>query len=170
MNSVSCDQLGYHETPVRVHFGQVDRYGYLWHGHAAAIFEIARADVARPFGLSAHEISGAGFAVPMIELRCQYRRPARDDEALVVQSTLLRPHLPLPELRFMYRLLRPAEGGMTEILRGETRQLLLRDGGRLVMRVPAEFRERLERLWTYLESRPRWPAAPVPGSISRGGA
>lgn len=150
------ERLGYHETPVRVPFGFVDAYGCLWHGHAASYFEMARADLVRPFGLSAADLARAGLLVPMLELHCEYRKQAFDDEELVVQSTLLRPERPLPHLAFEYHIVRVAGGD--EVLRGHTRQLLTHREKGVLIRAPAPVREALERIYAYLDARPRWPA------------
>jgi acyl-CoA thioester hydrolase len=146
---------GYHETRLRVQFGQVDRYSVLWHGHAASFFEIARADMVRDFGLGAPDLSKSNLAVPMVEFSCEYFKPAFDDDALTVQSTLLQPELPVPELVFHYRVVRIRD--QQELFRGRTRQLVTRSDGRIRIRVPSPFRERLEEVWAYLAGRPRWP-------------
>lgn len=152
--SVTYATLGYQETAVRVQFGSVDRYGTLWHGHLPAYCEMARADLARPFGLGASDLLEADLVVPMLELHCVYKAPAYDDEALVVQSTLLKPQLPIPELAFLYRVRRTTT--RDEIARVRTRQLLMRHEGRLLVRVPPAIQQRLERLWAHLSTQPVW--------------
>ena len=143
--SVAYQTLGYHETPVRVQFSHVDRYGTLWHGHIIGFCEIARADLARPFGLGVTDLLEADLAVPILELAVQYKAPAFDDELLVVQSTLLRPDLPLPELAFLYRLVRTSTS--TAVAHARTRQLFVRPDGRVIVRVPGTDPERLDRVW-----------------------
>jgi acyl-CoA thioester hydrolase len=151
---VAYQTLGFQETPGRVQFGHVDRYGTLWHGHVPAFLEIARADLARPFALGASDLLKAGLTVPMLELDCQYKAPAFDDEALVVQCTLLRPQLPLPELVFLYRIVRAASHD--EIARARTRQLFVRPDGRLIVRVPHAIQQRLDSVWGHLAKQPVW--------------
>lgn len=146
--------LGYHETPIRVPFGHIDGYGYLWHGHALSYFEIARADLVRPFGLSALNLLEAGLAVPMLELSCEYKKPAFDDEELVVRSTLIKHEIPLPYLDFLYRIKRMDDD--EEILRGKTRQMLVKKDGTVLIRIPGPIRQRLEEIWEYLAQQPTW--------------
>lgn len=146
--------FGFHETALRVPFGWVDRYDCLWHGHALSCFEMARADLVRSFDLSASQFLEAGLVVPMVDLECQFHAPARDDEALVIESTLTRPELPVPQLTFFYRV-RRVDGGK-EVLRGRTRQQVIRKDGRVLVRLPPEIRARLERVWAYLDSCRRW--------------
>jgi acyl-CoA thioester hydrolase len=151
---MNYETLGYHDTPVRVQFGQVDRYGTLWHGHVLTFCEAARADLARPFELGAVDLLKADLAVPMLDLSCQYKAPALDEDALIVQSTLLKPELPFPELRFQYRIVRP--GTDSEIARVTTRQLVVRPNGTIIVRLPESIRDRLQRVWEYLSTRPAW--------------
>ena len=152
---VAYKTFGYQETPVRVQFGFVDCYGTLWHGHVPSFCEIARADLARPFGLGAPDLLKADLAVPMLEFNCLYKAPAFDDDQLVVQCTLLQPQLRLPELAFVYRIVR--KGARDEIARIRTRQLMVRRDGRVIVRIPPEIHERLGRVWAHLATQPAWP-------------
>jgi acyl-CoA thioester hydrolase len=151
---IAFTTLGYHETPLRVPFNWVDGYRTLWHGHAPACFEIARADLARPHGVSAPALRSLGLVAPMLDIACEYQAPAFDDEMLVIQSCLLQPSLPIPELVFRYRVVRSADGRM--ILRGRSRQLITREDGRIIVRLPAAVKDGLDSVWSYLAMRPRW--------------
>ncbi len=155
-SSIPSTRLGYHPLRVRVAFGQVDSYGILWHGHARSYFEQARADLVRLFDLPAAKLLQAGLVVPMVDLQVQYRSPARDDDPLDVQLTLLRPELPVPYLLFEYRIVLPEE--RREILRGATRQLVTKSDGSVLIRLPGPVAICLENIWRYLDDRPRWDA------------
>lgn len=154
MSAMRYQLLGHHETPVRVRFGEVDPYGYLWHGHALAHCETARADLARRFGLAAGDMLDTGMILPMVEAVCLWKNSAYDDEALRVQCSLLRPSLPAPFLVFVYRTVRESNG--QEVFRGRTRQLFMHRDGRLLTRLPDEIRQRLGTLWDYLHGCPVW--------------
>lgn len=155
-SSIPSARLGYHSLRVRVAFGQVDSYGILWHGHALSYFEQARADLVRLFDLPAAKLLQAGLAVPMVDLQVQYRSPARDDDQLDVQITLLRPELPVPYLMFEYRIVHA--GDRREILRGATRQIVTKSDGGVLIRLPGPVAACLENIWRYLDDRPRWDA------------
>lgn len=152
--NIPTRRLGFHSLRARVPFGWTDPYGYLWHGHALSYFEMSRADLVRRYGLPARKMLEDGLAVPMVDLAIEYRSPAHDDDELEIQNTLLRPELPFPYLLFEYRILRCADGG--EVLRGSTRQILIRKEGRTLIRIPEGVREGLERIWAYLDGCPRW--------------
>lgn len=154
MSTSAYRMLGYHATTVRVRFGEIDRYGYLWHGHALACFEIFRADIAREFNLRTTDLLDTGLTMPMAEANCIYKNPAYEDEQLMIQGTLLRPRLPAPFLVFIYRALK--KDSDVEVFRGRTRQIFVREDGRLITRLPDAVRERLATLWNHLADCPAW--------------
>ena len=151
---IPTQRLGYHAMRTRVQFGWIDAYGVLWHGHAQSFFEMARADLVRNFGLTARELFHEGLTVPMIDLSVEYTGPAYGDDEVEIQATLLRPELPFPYLMFEYRIFRVETGA--GVLRGRTRQLLMRKDGRTLIRIPDGVRDSLDRIWKYLDEKPRW--------------
>lgn len=157
MSAVTYQLLGYHETPVRVRFGEVDRYGYLWHGHMLAYFECARVDLARCFRLRSADLIESELILPMLEASCVYKSPSFEDDELNVQATVLKPNVPVPFLVLLYRAVKVETG--QEVFRGRTRQVFMQREGRLITRLPEVTRARLMDLWSYLEKRPSWPEA-----------
>lgn len=146
---LTYDILGYHSTEVRVPFGYIDSYGYLWHGHALNFFEIARADMVRPFGLSAKNLLEQDLATPILDVQIKYFNPAYDDEVLHIITTLKKPSLPLPHLHFDYQIVSRSKN--TVILRGETKQVLVKASTlKILIHVPGPIRQRLNALWDYL--------------------
>lgn len=166
--AIGYELLGYHETRVRVRFGDVDHYGYLWHGHLLAQFECLRADLARAFYLRTADLTEWDLILPMLEAFCVYKNPAHEDEELTVQGTVLRPAISCPFLALIYRVVRVSDG--KEVGRGRTRQVFMGRGGRLITRLPQAIQSQLQRLWLYLESQPCWPdAAAVARSVTQPG-
>ncbi|MCX4243002.1 acyl-CoA thioesterase [Paraliomyxa miuraensis] len=149
------DVLGYYCTDLRVRFGETDRFGYMWHGWVLAYFERARADIARFCRLTPSDLLEFDLTVPMVDVDVRYTHVAYDDEELIVQATLLRHRLRMPFLDFYYRIVQ--KDGGKEVARGRTRQVLLKQNGRLITRVPAEVSSRLATLYSHLEAQPRWP-------------
>jgi acyl-CoA thioester hydrolase len=155
MTAMTYQMLGYHETAVRVRFGEVDHYGYLWHGHALAYCECLRSEVARLFHLRSADIVDIDLMLPMLEATSIYKNPAFEDEELIIQGTVLRPSILTPFLIFIYRAVK-AETHQ-EVFRGRTRQIFIRRDGRSITRLPEVARARLTELWGYLEAQPSWP-------------
>ena len=139
--------MKYHETKMRVRFNEVDQWGMVWHGHYIGYFEMGRIDLARGFGLVPTDFVKMGYTAPVIELKCNYKEPARDDEEFIICTTLEKPTK--AALTFKYQILRKNDKEL--IVEGETTQVLLDKKGELVFVIPEELKKKSDKLLAYLE-------------------
>ena len=139
--------MKYHETEIRVRFNEVDQWGMVWHGHYISYFEMGRVDLARGFDLTPADFVKMGYTAPVVELKCNYKEPARDDEELIIRTTLEKPTK--AALTFKYQILR--KKGKKLLVEGETTQVLLDKKEELVLVIPEEIEKRINRLLAYLE-------------------
>lgn len=76
-----------HETSIRVRYAETDKMGYLYYGHYATYFEVARAEAVRHIGLSYQVMEDeVQVMMPVMSLRCRYIRPAYYDDLLRIQT------------------------------------------------------------------------------------
>ena len=78
-----------HHYALRVYFEDTDLSGVVYHANYLRWFERARSDMLRLLGIdqrAAHEAGEGAFAVTDLALR--YLRPARLDDAVLIQSTV----------------------------------------------------------------------------------
>lgn len=78
-----------HQFGLRVYFEDTDLSGVVYHANYLRWFERARSDMLRLLGIdqrAAHEAGDGAFAVTDLALR--YLRPARLDDAVVIESTV----------------------------------------------------------------------------------
>lgn len=139
--------MKYHEIETRVRFNEVDQWGMVWHGHYISYFEMGRIDLARGFDLTPTDFVEMGYIAPVIELKCNYKEPARNDEELSIRTTLERPTK--AALTFKYQILRKKDKKL--LVEGETTQVLLDKKGELVFVIPEEIEKKINRLLAYLE-------------------
>ncbi|MBA7687605.1 putative esterase [subsurface metagenome] len=139
--------MKHHETEIRVRFNEVDQWGMVWHGHYISYFEIGRIDLARDFDLTPTDFVKMSYTAPVVELKCQYKEPARNDEELIIHTTLERPSK--AALTFKYQIVRKRDKKL--LVEGETTQVLLDKKGELVLVIPEEIKKRIDKLLTYLE-------------------
>jgi acyl-CoA thioester hydrolase len=125
---------------VRVRYADTDQMGFVYYGNYLRWFEIGRTEMLREAGTSYREVEAAGIRMPVLEARCRYRRPARYDDRVTIETVLA--GLGRASLRFTYRVLREPDGEL--LAEGETEHCFLDERGRPV-RPPASFRELLER-------------------------
>lgn len=75
-------------THIRVRYGETDQMGYLYYGNYALYYEVGRAEAIRQLGLTYRELEDSGIAMPVIELKSQYFRPARYDNLITVRTII----------------------------------------------------------------------------------
>lgn len=70
-------------TSLRVRYAETDQMGVVYHGNYFAWFEVGRVEMLRTIGFSYQELeSGEDCVLPVVEVSCRYRRPARYDDLL----------------------------------------------------------------------------------------
>ena len=77
-----------HRWPIRVYYEDVDLGAIVYHANYLKYCERARSEMVREAGIdqAAMRADGAVFAVTRMD--CRFRRPARYDDALVVETAV----------------------------------------------------------------------------------
>lgn len=73
-------------STLRVRYAETDAMGVAYYANYFVWFEVARTDLLRTLGWSYREMEESGVTLPVIEASCQYRRPARYDDELLIQT------------------------------------------------------------------------------------
>lgn len=109
---------------IRVIFGDTDQMGVVYYANYLRYFESARAAYWRALGKSYKDLEAWGVALPVVEARCAYKRPAHYEDLLVVDVDIS--ELRAASLRFAYRVTR----GETLLAEGSTRHAVIGTDGR----------------------------------------
>ena len=102
-----------HESaaPLRVRYAETDQMGFAYYANYLAWFEVGRCEWLRSLGWSYRELEEQdAIMLPVIEAHCEYRKPARYDDELLIRARgeLLSP----VRLRFTYDVVRAARAGV----------------------------------------------------------
>jgi acyl-CoA thioester hydrolase len=94
-------------SSLRVRYAETDKMGVVYYANYFVWFEVARTDLLRSLGWSYREMEQAGIALPVIDARCEYSRPARYDDEIEVRTEgrLLSPI----RMEFRYEVWLPAQ-------------------------------------------------------------
>ena len=94
-------------TRLRVRYAETDKMGVVYYANYFVWFEVARTDLLRALGWSYREMEHAGVSLPVIDARCEYKRPAKYDDEVEVRTTgrMLSPI----RMQFDYEVVRPAD-------------------------------------------------------------
>ena len=104
---------------LRVRFCETDLMGIAHHAAYLWYFEEARVDYMRRRGVDYVEWANRGVHMPVVEASVKYKKTARFDELLVVETRLT--ELRRVSLRFDYVLLRSAGSTEDRVAEGYTR-------------------------------------------------
>ena len=94
-------------TEFRVRYNETDRMRVVHHTNYLVWFEIGRTEYLRAHGATYRELEEDQLYMPVIEAYCRFRRPARYDEVVRVETSCAR--LKQIRLRFSYRVLRATD-------------------------------------------------------------
>ena len=84
----------------RVRYSDTDRMDMVYHGSYVPMLEAARVDTLREIGWVYSEMETKGILLPVIDLRVQYKMPARYDQILRIETHVVRPPTAKLEFRF----------------------------------------------------------------------
>jgi len=107
-NNTSADSTGIllkNETEVIVRFNEADPLGIVWHGHYVRYFEDGREAFCKEQGISYLDFYHNGWAIPIVSINCDYKKPLRYGEKIIVETTFI--PCVAAKLIFEYRILHP---------------------------------------------------------------
>ena len=129
-----------HRFVLRVRYGDTDQMGFAYYGQYLRWFEIGRAEMMRSLGKSYRDIEADGVWLPVTEASCTYKKPARYDDAVAIETGVL--ELGRASVQFRYRVVRDETGEL--LATGTTTHCFMGPGNRPV-RPPAAVAEMLAR-------------------------
>ena len=97
----------YSYMPYRIPFSETDQMGIVHHSYYNRYFERGRIEFLRQVGIVYRELSEEGVHFPVLRTECNYRRPLRFDDHMVIESWFS--FLSKPRLCFSYRIIRQDE-------------------------------------------------------------
>lgn len=89
---------------MRVRYQETDQMGVVYHANYLNWFEIGRTEWIRSLGLTYRDIEAKGLYLPVTDAKIHYKKPARYDDKIEVQTRLV--SFTNVRMKFAYRLLR----------------------------------------------------------------
>ena len=79
-----------HEIEIRVRYAETDAMGYLHHSVYETDFEMGRSELYRSRGGDYRAMEEQGLFFVVVELKCNFRQPARYDDVLTLKTKIAR--------------------------------------------------------------------------------
>jgi acyl-CoA thioester hydrolase len=121
---------------VRVRYADTDRMGVVYYANYLVWFEVGRTEWLRQAGFTYREVEESGIILPVIEVRCEYRQPARYDDEIDIRTRGVL--LSGVRVQFDYEVVRRGTGAVAAV--GRTVHASVDPTGRPA-RLPARMRE-----------------------------
>ena len=74
------------ETTLRVRYAETDQMAVVYHSNYIIWFEVGRTEMLRQLGLSYREMEEDGMVLPVVEVKCRYKHPARYDDEITIRT------------------------------------------------------------------------------------
>jgi acyl-CoA thioester hydrolase len=110
-----------HATTIRVRYADTDQMGVVYHANYLVWFEIGRTELIRALGVPYRALEEDGYLLPVVDVRCHYRQPARYDDLVRIETTLR--EMTRLRVRFDYRAIRDDDGAL--LAEGETHHVFI---------------------------------------------
>ena len=88
------------EVRIRTRYAETDQMGYIYYGHYAQYFEVARVEALRNLGMSYKELELRGIMMPVISYNINFLKPALYDENLNIVTKIS--EMPGVRIKFDY--------------------------------------------------------------------
>lgn len=95
------------EAELRVRYQETDKMGVVHHANYIKWFEVGRTELLRQHGISYREVEEKGFYLPVLDVTCQYKKPAFYDDTILIKTEIS--HYTGARLTFTYHVYREDE-------------------------------------------------------------
>ena len=109
------------EARFRVRYAETDQMGVVYHSNFIIWMEVGRVELLRALGYTYREMEQDGYHLPVADVKCRYKAPAKYDDMIVVRTRIL--NLRGFLIHFGYEILRDGEG--TLLAEGESVHLVV---------------------------------------------
>ena len=86
------------ETQLRVRYAETDQMGVVYYGNYPMYYEVGRTELIREFGLTYRSLEEYGIIMPVVYLKCKYKKPAFYDDLISIHTQV--PEMPGVRIRF----------------------------------------------------------------------
>jgi acyl-CoA thioester hydrolase len=129
-----------HLNKVKIYHVDTDSYGIVWHGAYLRWFEVGRVEMANLAGTSLKVLEEEGIQLPVVELNCRYKSPAKVLDEIVIETEVS--VLTKTSITFKHTITNNSTGLL--VLNALTTCVTTDKNGKLFRRMPDEIYNKFE--------------------------
>ncbi len=96
------------KTEHRVRYSDTDHFGVVYYARYLDWFEAGRTEILRAKGITYSELEKKGLFAPVVEVKVNYKKPARYDDIIVLETSIEK--IGNSSIKFNYKVLNKATG------------------------------------------------------------
>lgn len=89
-------------TEHRVRYSDTDHFGVVYYARYLDWFEAGRTEILRAKGITYSELEKKGFYAPVVEIKVNYKKPARYDDIVELETSI--EHIGNSSIKFNYKV------------------------------------------------------------------
>jgi len=93
---------------LRVRYAETDQMAVVYYANYINWFEVGRTEMLRQMGLTYRQMEEDGLVLPVVEVKCRYKHPARYDDEITIRTWVVQ--LRASFMRFQYEVVRKSDG------------------------------------------------------------
>lgn len=93
---------------MRVRYAETDQMAVVYYANYINWFEVGRTEMLRQMGLTYRQMEEDGLVLPVVEVKCRYKHPARYDDEITIRTWVVQ--LRASFMRFQYEVVRKSDG------------------------------------------------------------
>ena len=128
---------------LRVRYQETDQMGVVYHSNYLVWCEVGRTQMLREIGMSYREVEAAGIYLPVHEVNCYYKKPAKYDDIILVKTVAK--NLSGVRLDFDYQIVRKEDKQL--LAEATSCHVFADDNGR-----PVNIKKKAPHLWKLLKA------------------
>lgn len=96
------------KTEHRVRYSDTDHFGVVYYARYLDWFEAGRTEILREKGVTYSELEKQGLFAPVVEIKVNYKKPARYDDIVVLETSV--EHVGNSSVKFSYKVFNKETG------------------------------------------------------------
>ncbi len=97
-----------HQTHLRVRYAETDQMGVVYYANYLVWMEVGRVELVRALGFHYKDLEQTeGLYLSVVEANCRYLYPARYDQEIVVETTVVKAGSRMVEFTYRIRSIQP---------------------------------------------------------------
>jgi len=125
------------KTELRVYYADTDHGHVVYYSNYLKWFEVGRTELLRQCGFNYGDFEKSGLMVPVVEVKCNYKQPAKYNDIIIIKTTII--NMGNSSIKFDYKIFRKSDNEL--LAEGYTVNVFVNTKTKKSTKIPEKFRK-----------------------------